>query len=154
MIRPDKILLLAPLLFAAHIAEEVPGYVLWYNSIATRGITQESFLPGNLVPFAGTFALAILAAYTKSRWTTLLLLAWLANFMFANALYHVAASVAFARYSPGTITAVIFYLPYFAWLLSYLRSEFQFSLWTLAGVTAIGGLPWFVQGYLVVTGKV
>jgi len=152
-VRPRTLILLAPVLFAAHIGEEVlSGYARWYNSVASTPIPENGFLGSNFLPFAIMALLAIVAAWSMSRWAALLLLAWLANFMFANALYHIAATVVFRKYSPGVITGALFYLPYYAWMCWYLTRQ---RIWPIVwiAVTLVCGWPWFRQGYAVIRGS-
>ena len=54
-----RIALLAPLIFAAHVVEEAPGFVEWANSLLEEDITQRLFFAVNTVGFAVTAALAV-----------------------------------------------------------------------------------------------
>jgi hypothetical protein len=147
---PGKIILLAPVLFAAHILEEAPGYVRWFNSVVAQGISEADFLPSNVVPFAITAVLAAVAAYSRRRVPMLVMLLWIANFMFANAVYHIAATLVLRRYSPGVVTATFLYLPYFVWVLWYLKTRLNVWPVVLAAIVLVGGIPWFRLGYFVV----
>jgi len=63
--------------------------------------------------FVVTAALAGVAALSCSRDAIVLMLAWLSFLMFGNAILHVGATVVLGRYSPGVITSVVLYLPFF-----------------------------------------
>jgi hypothetical protein len=78
------------------------------------------------------------------------LLAWLAHFMFANALFHVAATVVATRYTPGAATAVLLYLPFFYWFARQLITRLRVTLDIVVLITVLAGLPMLLQGYLVV----
>lgn len=143
------LILLAPVIYAAHILEEAPGYMRWVNSIVDRPFPDAGhFFAGNLPSIAITAILAILAALTLNRWVLAATLAWLSYFMFANAIFHIVATLALGRYSPGTITAAVLYLPYFAWFARYLRT--RVPVWTVAAITLIFGAPMFIQAYMIV----
>ena len=52
-----RIVLLAPVIFVAHVAEETPGFVEWANSLMQEGITERLFpmlLHGYLIIFRGS----------------------------------------------------------------------------------------------------
>jgi hypothetical protein len=146
--RGPKLLLLAPLLFGAHVLEEAPGYLDWFNRVAKPPIIADHFLSGQIPPFLITAVLAGLAAWTSKTWALLLLLVWSTHFIFANALYHVIASIATASYSPGLITAVVLYLPFFVWFMAYLRKQ-GIADWLLLLFVALFGLPMYLQTYMV-----
>ncbi len=143
------LILLAPLIYIAHILEEAPGYIRWLNSVVDRGVPDEGhFFAGNLPSIAVTALIAVVAAATLSRAALLVMLAWLSYFMFANAIFHIAATIVLRRYSPGTITAAVLYLPYFAWFVKYMRS--RVPRWAIGAVALIFGTPMFVQAYMIV----
>jgi hypothetical protein len=143
------LILLAPLIYMAHIIEEAPGYIRWVNRIVDRPFPDQGhFFAGNLPSIAITAAIAILAALTLNRAALMAMLAWLSYFMFANAVFHIVATLALRSYSPGTVTAAALYLPYFAWFTSYLWT--RVPAWAIASVALLFGLPMFIQAYLIV----
>ncbi len=150
------VLLLAPLIFAAHVLEEAPGvfssgYVSWFNSIVTtRPLPGTHFLRDNVTPLIVICALTALAAIVKRLWAMYLMLAGLAFYFFANAIFHVVATVVLWRYSPGTVTAVALYLPFFWWFVRDLRARFRAGTDMIVLITVLAGLPMFLQGYMVV----
>ncbi len=152
---PERLLLLAPLIFAAHVLEEAPGivspgYVPWFNSIVARPLPQTGFLRDNIQPFAIIALISLLAAVVKRRWAMYIMLAWLSFYMFANAIFHVVATLVIWRYAPGAVTAVVLYLPYFWWFVSDLRTRFRAGPDIILLITALAGLPMFLQGYMIV----
>lgn len=154
-IRPQTLLLFAPLLFAAHIAEEAPGlfsagYISWFNTFMTPKLEGSGFVQGNIPPLLITAVLAALAARIGRLGMSYILLAWLSHFMLANGLFHVIATLVQMRYSPGVGTATLLYLPFFAWFVSYLRTELRASSETIFLIALLSGLPMFLQTYLVV----
>ncbi len=154
-IRPQDLLLLAPLLFAAHIAEEAPGlfsagYISWFNNFMTPKLGESGFVRGNIPPLLITAALAILLARIGRLGMAYIVLAWLSHFMLANGLFHVIATLVQMRYSPGVVTAAFLYLPFFAWFVGYLQTELRASAETIFLIALLSGLPMFLQTYLVV----
>jgi hypothetical protein len=149
MMQTRLLILLAPLIYAAHILEEAPGYMRWVNSIVDHPFPDQGhFFAGNLPSIAITALIAVAAAITLNRAILLVMLAWLGYFMFANAIFHIVATMALRRYSPGTITAAVLYLPYFAWFFVYMRT--RVPGWLAAAVTLIFGTPMLIQGYMIV----
>ena len=149
MMRTRLLILLAPLIYAAHIFEETPGYMRWVNSIVDHPFPDQGhFFAGNLPSIAMTALIAIAAALTLNRVVLLAMLAWLSYFMFANAIFHIVATLVLRRYSPGTATAAVLYLPYFGWFFVYVRT--RVPAWLAATVVLIFGMPMLIQGYRIV----
>ena len=142
--------LLAPVVFAIHVLEESPGFVNWFNSLVARGITQDLFLTVNVTAFVITTLLAALAAATAERALMIATLAWLAFLMFANAVFHIVATVVHQRYCPGVVTATLLYLPYFLWLAALVRKRFAVGLPALVPLVLLAGIPMYAHGYLIV----
>ncbi len=146
---PSQVILLAPVLFVAHVFEEAPGFVEWFNSLVARGINQGVFLRVNVAAFVIMLALAFILNSMKRKGFAIVALAWLSFLMFANALFHIVGTIVHG-YSPGTVTAVVLYLPYFSWFFWRLKQSSAASALALVITTLIGGLPMAVHGYLIV----
>ena len=143
-------LLLAPVLFAAHVAEEAPGYVRWFNAIVVgQPIPETGFLAAQLTPFLAAAILGLGAAVTGSRWAGLVLVVWCSHFFFANAIYHLVASVVLVTFSPGLLTGTLLYLPFFWWLGRRVVAQ-GVALWALVLMVAFASLPALLQTYMVV----
>lgn len=142
--------LLAPAVFVIHVIEEAPTFVSWFNSLVEPDISEPLFLTVNGVAFLITIALAGALAATRNPAVAVVDLAWLGFLMFANALFHLVATVVHHRYSPGAITAACLYLPYFALLFAIALRRLRVS-WSVALVaTVLGSLPMAAHGYLIV----
>lgn len=146
---PDRILLLAPIVFVAHVAEEAPGFVTWFNSLVQRGISQQLFLSVNVAAFVITTIVAVGAATMRQRSILLIALPWLSFLMLTNALFHIVGTLVHG-YSPGTVTATVLYLPYFSWFFWRLKQSSVANVLTLVIASFIGGLPMAIHGYLIV----
>lgn len=141
-------LLLAPVVFLLHVAEEAPGLVDWFNRHVQPPMTQPIFIVLNAGSFIIT-ALLVLLAVTRGvvgRSLALALVGWLSFLMLANGTLHVLASLWFREYVPGVVTAIVCYFPYFAVAFGILRDAAALS--TRAAVTAalIGAAPMLIQG--------
>jgi hypothetical protein len=142
--------ILAPLIFIAHVAEEAPGFVAWFNSMVSRGITQSAFMSVNVTAFVITVGLAGAFAAARERVSALLMLGWLGLLMFANAIFHIVATLVHATYCPGVVTATVLYLPFFLWFfrMVYKKLDVPLSLAVLS--TLLGSIPMSIHGYLIV----
>ncbi len=145
-----RIVLLAPVIFVAHVAEEAPGFVAWANSLMEDDITQQLFIAVNTVAFVVTAVLAVIVARSCSRDAIVLMLALLSFLMFGNAILHVGATVALGRYSPGVVTSVVLYLPFFFLFLRHAQRQFGIGFVSAAAVVAVGAFPMLLHGYLII----
>ena len=57
--RFHRIVLLAPIVFTAHVLEEGSSFVAWFNDHVTRGITPGLFWTVNLAALVITLLLAV-----------------------------------------------------------------------------------------------
>lgn len=146
----SRIALLAPIILVIHVIEEAPTFVPWFNSLVEPDISEPLFLTVNGVALLITLALAGGLAATCEPAVAVADLAWLGFLMFANAIFHLTATVAHHRYSPGTITAACLYLPYFAMLFTVVLRRLRVSWGVALLATALGSLPMAVHGYLIV----
>lgn len=142
--------LLAPVVFSVHVAEEAPGFVEWFNSLVTPGISQSLFLSVNATAFIITIILAVMLAATQVRVVATLMLAWLGFLMLANAVFHLVATVVHARYCPGVVTATILYLPYFAWFFWVVVRHLRIRVLEAIVSAFVGSVPMAIHGYLIV----
>jgi hypothetical protein len=150
LIKIERLILLSPLIFILHVAEEAPGFVVWFNSLVERGISQRLFLTVNISALVITVFIATAVAIAKTKGAVILALSWLSFLMFANALLHIVGTMAHDRYSPGVITAMILYLPYFLWFLYRSIRQYSISTLTASIVIVSGSLPMLIHGYLIV----
>ena len=142
--------LLAPIIFAAHVAEEAPGFVEWFNSLVPRGISQSLFLSVNAGGFVITNILAGMLAATQERAAATVMLAWLGFLMLANAAFHLIATIVHDRYCPGVVTATVLYLPYFAWFFRVAVRDLGVQVPVAVVSLLVGSLPMAIHGYLIV----
>jgi len=112
-------------------------FVRWYNSVVSPPISESGFVGANIQPLVITALLAAAASWIHRKEAAFLLLVWLSYFMFANAIFHVTATLALHRYCPGLITALALYLPFYLWYTRYLRTRLSMGRITIAFVSAL-----------------
>jgi hypothetical protein len=131
-------ILLAPVLFWVHIMEEASfGFMRWYNSVVAIHGSESGFLAANFPPLLIMALLAVATAWIRRKEPAFLFLVWLSYFMFANAIFHVTATLALRRYCPGLITALTLYLPYYFWYTQYLRTRLSMHPATIGIVSLL-----------------
>lgn len=103
--RRAGLLAFAPVVVLAHIAEENPGLVGWYNRHVEGGLSMEEFLLYDVIGLLATVMPVASAHRSRSYALGLALFAWLGFVMLANGVLHFTACVVFSEYAPGSITA-------------------------------------------------
>ena len=144
------IILLAPLIFMGHVAEEAPGFVAWFNAHVSRGIDQQLFLAVNVVALAITVLVVAAEWFGRSAFTAAAVVAWLSFLMLANALFHIIAALSDRAYVPGLVTAVVLYLPFYCWAVARIVRSRRLATIGIAAAAILGALPMVVHGYLIV----
>ncbi|MDQ3804389.1 MAG: HXXEE domain-containing protein [Acidobacteriota bacterium] len=144
-----RALLLAPLVLACHVLEESPGFVAWFNSHVSRGITPGLFWRVNITALIVTVAVVVIEWFWRSGLSLSLALTWLSFLMLANSVLHVAGGIVDGRYVPGLATAVLLYLPYYAWLFMRAVRSQRVEAAGLVAAAVLGSLPMLIHGYLI-----
>ncbi|HEX7957783.1 MAG TPA: HXXEE domain-containing protein [Pyrinomonadaceae bacterium] len=145
----SRALLLAPVVFVCHFLEESPGFVAWFNSHVGRGITSDLFWGVNVTALLITTAVVGAEWVSRSALSAGVAISWLGFLMPANAVFHVAGSLVDGRYVPGLLTAVLLYLPFYAWLFARALKERRGTAAVFAAAAAAASLPMLVHGYLI-----
>ena len=145
-----RLALALPLVFVVHVLEEWPGFVAWFNSLVTPGITRELFLSVNLAAFTITLVVSALAASSREPIAGLVAVAWVGFLMLANGVFHLVGTLVHARYSPGVVSGTLLYLPLSFLVLRAASRELGLSGRVTAAVALLGGVPMYVHGYLIV----
>ena len=144
------LLLAAPVIFIAHFLEEAPSFVSWFNAHVSRGITAQLFWTVNLTGLAITVAVVIIDQLSDSAVSATLAIAWLSLLMLANALFHISAAIVDGAYVPGLVTAIVLYLPFYAWFVARTIQTRRLPPVSVAVAAIVGALPMLVHGYLIV----
>lgn len=143
-------LLLAPVIFICHFLEEAPGFVEWFNSHVTRGITPELFWRVNIYGLVITLIVVGIEWLSRSASSLTLVIAWLGFLMLANAILHVAGALVDRQYVPGVVTAVLLYIPYYSWLFVKAMKNERVHPAVLFVALVLGSIPMLIHGYLIV----
>ena len=143
------LLLAAPLIFIAHVAEEAPGFVTWVNAHIDRDITQDMFWTGNLAGLGITLLVVLIEWVSRSRVSATVALAWLGFVMAGNAVLHTAGAIVYRGYAPGVITALLLYVPFSALVISSAVRTRRLSASGAAVAVALGALPMLAHGYMI-----
>ena len=149
---PDhvRVLLLAPVIFAAHVAEEAPGLVAWFETHVQPHITTGQFWSVNAAGFAITLLVALGGRTLPLTASAALATAWLGFVMLANGIFHLVATIYERGYVPGVVTGTLLYLPYFVWLARRIVRGGALRPVTVALLAVAGGAPMAVHGYRIV----
>ena len=148
---PLRLLLLAaPAVLIAHFLEEGPSFVTWFNAHVSRGITEPLFWAVNFTGLAITVGVVIVEWLSGSALSAVIAVAWLSLLMFANALFHVVAAIVDGAYVPGLVTAVLLYLPFYAWVIARTVQSRRLPRAGIVAAAIVGALPMFAHGYLIV----
>lgn len=126
---------LFPAAYALHIAEEYwggEGFPAWISRLAPSPMSDEFFLLANAIGLAAMIFCTALAASGTGRW----LPASIAAVELSNGIFHAAASLVTATYSPGLATGLLLWVPLGTWGLARLRKQVGSGFWP----SAAGGL--------------
>ena len=138
------------MIFVAHFVEEGPRFVTWFNAHVGRGITEPLFWTVNYTALAITLAIVVLEWLSGSAFSAVLVVAWLSFLMLANALLHIVGAVVDGAYVPGLVTAILLYLPFYAWVVATVVRARRLSRATVAAAAIIGAIPMCTHGYLII----
>lgn len=100
-----------PIAYLIHLVDEYffgEGFSSWFSEVFGAGLSVSDFIIINTIGLAAMILIVIL--YNKNLVSNFFIAAP-GTTLFINGLVHIAASIITASYSPGTISAVIVYLP-------------------------------------------
>jgi len=108
-INPKQIVWLIPIAYLFHLADEYfTGFPTWFSGIFNADLSLNDFIIINSIGFTATITVASIYSLNKLNH---FVIAVLGTLFFVNGIVHIAASVFTFSYSPGTISAILFYLP-------------------------------------------
>jgi len=145
----SRAIFLAPLFLICHVLEEAPSFVQWVNAHIEPDITTETFLAVNLTGLIITLVIVGMIKMSPSVSSHILAIAWLSFLMPANALIHIAGSVIDRSYAPGVVTAIVFYIPYYFYLLMKIKRSRKVDLSRMIGAAVAGATPMLIHGYRI-----
>ena len=131
-----------PAAFAIHIGEEwfggFPGYVA--HTLGGSPMSPQQFLINNAVFMALLLGLSAWASRSGSRAGAFFLMVWASGNLFWDFFAHLAYTVVFNSYSPGLITASLFYYPLPVLVTAAGMREGRLSLASSLVAYLLGGL--------------
>jgi hypothetical protein len=142
--------ILLPVVFAAHVCEEAPGFVAWFNSLVDPKISVGLFLSVNATAFVVTSLIALTLAVSPRPTAGVLASGWVGFLMLANGLVHIVGTAVHGRYCPGVVTGTLLYVPMSFFFVRAVIRELRVPAIAAAGVALLGGIPMYVHGYLIV----
>jgi len=148
-INPQKAVLITPIIFILHVLEEFPSLVCWMNTLTDAGISQSFFITVNGFGLVITVFLSWMMYRISEGIMVILNIIWISFFMFANAIFHITASIVYHIYSPGMITSVIFYFPFFCWFLLLVMKIYKIRFGLILLPVILGSIPMLVHGYFI-----
>ena len=143
------LLLAAPLIFIAHVAEEAPGFVAWANAHVDRDITQEMFWTVNLAGLLITLAVVLFEWVARSRASATVALGWLGFVMVGNTVLHASGTLLYRAYAPGVITALLLYVPFSTLVIGNAVRTRRLSASAATVAVVLGALPMLAHGYMI-----
>ena len=146
----SRAILLAPFIFVCHFLEESPTFVEWFNAHVAPGITPGLFWRVNISALVITSIVVGIEWLSRTAFSLTLVIAWLGFLMLANAIVHIAGALVDWQYVPGLVTAVLIYIPYYAWLFVKAMKSERVNPAGLFVAVVLGSIPMLIHGYLIV----
>jgi hypothetical protein len=135
-----RLIWLVPAAYALHVCEEyAAGFPAWMTQTVGGPMTTTTFLAYNGVFIVLLATLTAWASVSRRALAAFLVLAWASGQMFWNFVFHLAMTVAYDRYSPGLVSAVLLYWPLSLLVWRSAWREGVVSRGRLAVAIAIGG---------------
>ncbi len=144
------IIILAPFIFTGHFLEESPGFVAWFNSHMSRGITSGLFWNVNIIALVITGIITITELLAPSPGSAALIILWFSFLMLANALFHITGAIVDKHYMPGLTTAIVLYLPYYFFVVSRLLKTGRVKIGWLIVLAFLGLALIIIHGFLII----
>jgi hypothetical protein len=128
-----------PVVFAAHVAEEAPGFTAWARRNASPRYSERDFVRNNALGIVGAAGATFAVTRSEDRLVNLayymLVLTQQALF---NSVFHAATTVAFREYSPGLVTSILT-VPLWRRLTKAAVAERRLTKREVAACTAVAG---------------
>jgi hypothetical protein len=137
--RFERFLWLFPAAYALHICEEYgTGFPAWVGRHLHGDMTNGVFLLNNALFMVILLSVSAWASASRSWLSAFVFLSWASGNLFWNFIFHLATTFLFDSYSPGLVTAVLFYYPVSIWGGVLAVRDGRLALGGVAGAFAIG----------------
>ncbi len=112
-------IVLFPVVQAAHVWEEWPGFPQWARRFASSRYTDREYLVTHALAIASAIAVVLLVRAFPNRFVVFAAcaLAWGPGIA-CNAVFHLGATAISRRYCPGALTSLGLYIPLAGWLIA------------------------------------
>ena len=133
---------LLPILYIIHFFEELPRFPVWATESLGKPYTRPKFIVENLVLWVICTGSVFIAVYVPGRLGTILVLSAAAGF-FLNVIFHATFTLKTGVYSPGTVTACLFFAPasLFLYYLAEKEGLLTVTVFILSLVLGLAVLP-------------
>ena len=75
---------------------------------------------------------------------------WFSFLMLANAIFHIAGSLKDGAYTPGLVTAIILYIPFYFLIIRLIINKHRIKIHLAFTIACLGALPMLIHGYMIV----
>jgi len=133
---------LLPLLDLIHFLEELPRFPDWAKQSLKIPYTRTKFIAENIVIWLILTVSVLMTVYGPEKVGIVLVLSAAIGF-FSNMIFHAASTLKTGIYSPGTVTACLFFTPVSFYIYSLAGREGLLDLTTiiLSIILGVGMLP-------------
>jgi hypothetical protein len=144
-----SVIIVAPFIFIAHFLEEAPGFVSWFNSHVSEGITSGLFWSVNVTALIITVIVTIIELFAPSSVSAAIVVLWFSFLMLANAIFHITGGIVDKKYVPGLTTAALLYIPYYFLIVSSIVKKRRLKFSSLIILVLSGSAIMLAHGYLI-----
>jgi uncharacterized membrane protein YoaK (UPF0700 family) len=132
---------LFPIVQAAHVWEEWPGFPKWARRFASDRYTDRQYIVTHAVAIASAIAVVLVVRTFPARSVVFLAFAFaFGPGIGCNAVFHLGATVISRQYCPGAVTSIVLYFPLTLWLMVLALREDLMSPTTAMIALAIAGV--------------
>lgn len=122
---------LLPFLYIVHFFEELPRFPIWATESLGKPYTRTKFIVENIVLWLILAVSVLIVVYLPGKVGTILVLSAAAGF-FLNMIFHAVFTIKTGVYSPGTVTACVFFPPVSIYIYYLAAKEELLTLTTVA----------------------
>lgn len=128
---------LLPISLIIHVSEEFPRFVPWATKFIDKSYTQSWFIVENIVLFVIVILSVLTAKYSRGKIGIILVLSAAVGF-FVNMIFHASLTLSTGVYSPGTVTACLFFtsIPIYVYYLA--KKENLLTITTVVSSIILG----------------
>lgn len=96
-----------------------------------------------------TLIVVLIELFSPSLISVSLAVLWFSFLIFGNGILHIVASLVDQTYTPGLITAIFLYLPYYLLVIWRILKTKKMKPGFLIILALLGTLPMLIHGYMI-----